>query len=80
MSMSAKQLKKLGVEMSGLCAELKRAKRLTKAERESLSHRAINLMEDLQMNYGVQAFRPEVPQATVTMFRALEDFYCESLS
>ena len=78
--MSAKQLKKIGIEMSGLCAELKRAKRLTKAERESLSHRAITLMEDLQVNYGVQAFKPEVPQATVTMFRVLEDFYCANLS
>ena len=59
-------------EMSSLCAELEQGREsLTSAERESLSHRAECLCSELDNNYGVPAFRPEVPEATVKMFSTL---------
>ena len=70
--MGTERLNQLAVEMSNLCTELeKKAGSMTEAERDSLSHRAGCLCSELDNNYGVPAFRPEVPEATVKMFFAL---------
>jgi hypothetical protein len=59
------RLDQIAVEMRTLCNELETA---NDGQRENLTQRAESLCSELENDYGVPAFRPEVPQATQDMF------------
>jgi hypothetical protein len=42
-------------------------------ELPDLLDKAFDLMADMETDYGMTAFRPEVPEATVKMFFALQE-------
>jgi len=64
-------LKEITIEMSNLHTALSKAH--TQAELKTLSDKAYDLMADLETDYGVPAFRPEVPAETQKMFFALQE-------
>jgi hypothetical protein len=75
--MSSERLNDIAVELTGLCAEIQKAAPLTEDERKSLSNRAECVMEDLENEYGIPAFRPEVTAETQKMFFTLQKFVTE---
>ncbi len=59
----ATRLNQLSNEMRDLCAALKKSK-----SNKTLKMRAECLCEDLETEFGVIAFKPEVPAETVKTF------------
>lgn len=45
----------------------------TPTELPDLLDKACDLMADMESEYGIAAFKPEVPEATVKMFFALQE-------
>jgi hypothetical protein len=74
--MSAERLNLLNSEMRDLYAALSKAN--TPAEFETLSDKAYDVMAELESEYGVPAFRPEVPADTQKMFFALQELLTRS--
>jgi hypothetical protein len=72
--MRTKTLKQIGVEMTTLCAAIPKTKSLTNKERTVFSDKVMSVVEELELDYGIPAFRPEVPKATQAMFFKLYDF------
>jgi hypothetical protein len=72
--MRTKSLKQIGIEMTGLCAEMQKAKSLTKKEQAAFSDKVRCAVERLELDYGIPAFRPEVPKATQSRFFKLYEF------
>ena len=63
--MSSERLNQIAAEMRGLCAELEKADGVVSEEQRA---KALDLCSDLDTEFGVPAFRPEVPEATREMF------------
>lgn len=64
-------LDEFGTEMTALCAQLRKVDSMTEVERANLSRQAEGLCSELESDYGVPAFKPEVPAETQKAFFTL---------
>ena len=74
--MSSERLNQLNSKMRDLYAALSKAN--TPDELKTLSDKAYDVMAELESDYGVPAFRPEVSADTQKMFFALQELITRS--